>query len=125
MKIMIEIPEDYGRALMIMAKGTDKNSRQQLIVDLLKEVVDQNKGLLEQSRAVMNAEKSLNFNTSVRIDMPKEPEPRKKKYRFTRRDGGVLEGEGATAGKALAEAMGRTLSYEEYNAEFEKHEIIR
>lgn len=125
MKILIEMGDDYARALTIMARGLNKSSRQELIADVLSKLVDQNTGLLEQSRAIIAAEKGLGFNDKVQIDLPKEPPIPMKRYRFLQKGGEVIEGDGVDPMSALRALLGREITYAEYKEEFDGHESVK
>lgn len=124
MKILVELSDNYARALTILARTVGKPSRQQFIEDLLRGVVDQNPGLLADADEMIAKEKGGAYKVGVKVELPQPEKIPIKRYRFTRRNGEVVEGIGSLPMEALKEAVGRAYTFAEYNEEFERHDII-
>lgn len=125
MRAPVDLPEDYWKALSIMATGLGKQSRQHLVEEILVNVVDQNPGLLQEARALMHADKRRDFNVDIKIDVPERiPDAELKTYRFFRHNGTTVEGVGTIPQEALKNATGKKMDMKAYEEEFERYEVV-
>lgn len=123
MRVLVGLDPVYWDALSILARGTGRKSRQELVEDILVEVVNGNKGLLDEARQMRQRAEELKIE--VKIDAPPLiPDAKVKRYRFISKDGTILEGVGAMPMDALKAATGRAYTFAEYNEEFERHDIV-
>lgn len=118
MKILLDIPDDYAEALMLLSVSLGRRSRNKLIQDILQAYVDGNPEVLEKARNPP----VLKVSQIERPEFPVMVE--EDRYIFTRNDGEEIEGRGRTPIEALAQALGREVTAEEYRQEYRGNRLV-
>lgn len=120
MKILIDIDDDYAKALALLSLQLGRKSRNALMGEILQGFVEEYPQVLHQvatpvplTRVKLKPGSGEYEAIPIKIDL----------YRFTHKDGTIAEGRGRLAAEAFFAATGK--SKEEFISNWEKYEIVQ